>query len=80
MHPEEIALQDALADRWYIIPRRSKLREYWDYIVMTIAIYNCIWTPLTISFDWAVNQEENNDYLKAIDYVILSIYTCDIII
>ena len=47
---------------------------------MTIAIYNCIWTPLTISFDWAVDQEENNDYLKVIDFVILGIYTCDIII
>ena len=80
MHPEERELQDALRKRWYIIPKSSRYREYWDYIVMTIAIYNCIWTPLTISFDWAVNQEENNDYLKAIDYVILSIYTCDIII
>ena len=54
LHPEEIALQDALTDRWYIIRKRGKFREYWDYIVMTIAIYNCIWTPLTISFDWAI--------------------------
>ena len=55
MHPEEMALQDAMSDRWYIIPKRGKFREYWDYIVMTIAIYNCIWTPLTISFDWAID-------------------------
>ena len=55
MHPEELALQDSMLDRWYIIPKRGKFREYWDYIVMTIAIYNCIWTPLTISFDWAID-------------------------
>ena len=55
LHPDELALSDALRDRSYIIPKRSKFREYWDYVVMTIAIYNCIWTPLTISFDWAID-------------------------
>ena len=53
MKREEAAVKDSLKYRWYIIPLRSKFREYWDYIVMTLAIYNCIWTPLTISFDWA---------------------------
>ena len=57
MHPEERELQDALRKRWYIIRKSSPKREYWDYIVMTLAIWNCIWTPLTISFDWAVNYD-----------------------
>ena len=53
LHPEEVELQDAIRHRWYIIKRSSKFREYWDYIVMILAIWNCVWTPLTISFDWA---------------------------
>ena len=58
IHPEELELQDALRPRWYIIRYNNKVRLYWDYIVMTLAIYNCIWTPLTISFDWAISMDE----------------------
>ena len=77
---EEAAVKDYLRDRWYIFEKRSRFREYWDYIVMFLAIYNCCWTPLTISFDWADRQEDDNIYLKTIDYGILAIYSADILI
>ena len=79
IHPEERELQDALRFRWYIIKRSSKFRENWDYIVMTLAIWNCIWTPLTISFDWAYEYDAT-PLFQIIDYVVLTFYTVDIII
>lgn len=77
---EESAVRDSMRDRWYIMEKRSSIREYWDYVVMTLAIYNCIWTPLTISFDWAEKQEDSNEFLKAADKVILIIYSLDIVV
>ena len=31
----------------------SKYLHYFEYLVMTIALWNAIWTPLTISIDGA---------------------------
>ena len=53
LNGEEESLLDAMKYRSYIISSRGNFKEYWDYVVMIIAIYNCIWTPLTISFDYA---------------------------
>lgn len=58
MHPDEANLQDAIRPRWFIIRKSSRFRERWDYIVMTLAIYNCLWTPLTVSFDWAMRMDD----------------------
>ena len=80
IHPDERALIDALRHRPFIIRRRSNTREYWDYVVMTLAIYNCIWTPLTVSFDWAKEMDTNNIYLTTFDTIILALYTIDIVI
>ena len=77
---EEATVKDSMKERWYIFEKRGQFREYWDYVVMTLAIYNCIWTPLTISFDWAEMQENDNIYLYVADKVILVIYTLDILV
>ena len=79
LHKDEIDLQNSIKHRNYIIKRRSKFREYWDYIVMTLAIYNCIWTPLTVSFVWAIEQDDKPVF-KVVEWIILIIYTADIII
>lgn len=47
---------------------------------MTLAIYNCLWTPLTISFDWAMEQDENNKALIVIEVIILLFYATDIVV
>lgn len=73
-------MEDAIRYRWYIIPKRSNLRNYWDYVVMTLAIYNCLWTPLIISFDWAMREDENNIGLIVISNIVLVLYICDIVI
>lgn len=72
--------EDATRPRWYIIPRRNRWREYWEYIVMSVAIYNCIWTPLTISFDLPKKMEEEMLALKVIEIAILTLYILDILI
>ena len=80
VHPEEMALQDAMRERWYIIPKRGRFREYWDYVVMVLAVYNCIWTPLTISFDWAIYENTDNAFLQGFDIIVLVLYSIDIVI
>ena len=80
LNGEEESLLDAMKYRSYIISSRGNFKEYWDYVVMTIAIYNCIWTPLTISYDWADMQERENSVLKVIDYCTIVIYSIDILI
>lgn len=47
---------------------------------MTLAIYNCVWTPLTVSFDWAATTDAENPYLNVIDSTILVLYSVDIVI
>ena len=77
---ENRVLIDALRIRPYIIRERSNLREYWDYIIIVITIYNCVWMPLTLSFDWASTKAKENVYLIIIDTIILIFYTVDIVI
>ena len=55
------------------------LRQYWDYLVMTVAIYNCIWTPLTISFDYAITLDDNSEFFKALNWIIRILYAFDIL-
>jgi len=46
---------------------------------MILAIYNCTWTPLTISFDWAMITDDE-PYFRAIDFVVMTLYSIDIIV
>ena len=36
--------------RFIIASTRSEFLNYFEYVVMTLAIWNACWTPLTISF------------------------------
>ena len=47
---------------------------------MTLAIYNCLWTPLTISFDWAIIEEVRNSTVVTIDTLVLIFYSFDIVV
>ena len=47
---------------------------------MVIAIYNCLWTPLTISFDYAMEQEKTNKLIRVLDFTFMGFYTIDIVI
>ena len=79
IHQDELELQDALRPRWFIVRRSSNLRQYWDYIVMTLAIYNCIWTPLTISFDWAMEMGKTK-FFGVIDNIVMGFYIGDLLV
>lgn len=48
-------------------------------IVMIMAIYNGIWTPLTISFDWAMREGEQT-YFTVIDQCVDIIFYLDIVV
>ena len=80
LHKDELAYRDMIRERWFIISSSSKIYQYWDWLVMTLAIYNCLWTPLTISFDWADNQGTNVMFLQMFEWVVFVIYSVDIII
>ena len=47
---------------------------------MTIAIYNCIWTPLTVSFDYAKTVDETSSFLLTLNWCIFAVYTLDIVL
>lgn len=46
---------------------------------MTLAIYNCIWTPLTISFDWAMEMGKT-EFFGVIDDTVMSFYIGDLLV
>ena len=58
LHKDELAHIDAIRERWFIIDKHGSFRGYWDLLVMSLAIYNCVWTPLTVSFDYAIRKDE----------------------
>lgn len=64
--------------RSYIIPFRSPYKTYWDYFIMAAAIYNSLWTPLTVSFDYAQKVEQENFTIKLLDQFILFVFVADI--
>ena len=39
--------------RFIIVSSKSTFLNYFEYLVMTLAIWNACWTPLTISFERA---------------------------
>ncbi len=54
LHKDELEYMDAIRSRWFIFDQGGDFRSYWDFIVMFLALYNCLWTPLTVSFDYAI--------------------------
>ena len=46
---------------------------------MILAIYNCIWTPLTVSFDWAIMMGKTTEFL-IIENSIMIVYILDIVV
>ena len=46
---------------------------------MTLAIWNALWTPLTISFDYATELSGKLPF-SAIDYFVDAIFVVDIIV
>ena len=65
--------------RPYIISFRSDTKRYWDYFIIIIALYNAVWTPLTVSFDYAIKSGKENLF-SLIDEVVLVIFMTDIVI
>ena len=60
IHQEEYDYQDAIRSRWYVLDKNGDFRSYWDLLVMILALYNCLWTPLTVSFDYAIQLDETS--------------------
>ena len=46
---------------------------------MTLAIYNCLWTPLTVSFDYAIKLDKESTF-QSIDQAINVVYAADIVV
>lgn len=64
--------------RSYIINRQtSNFLNYFEYVVMTMAIWNAIWTPLTIGFDRAKEMGGGTAFV-IIDGIVDTIFWMDI--
>lgn len=65
--------------RFIIKSTNSQFLNYFEYLVMILAIWNALWTPLTIAFDHATEMASGMPF-SAIDYFVDSIFTIDIIV
>ncbi len=41
--------------KWYIISEQSPYKNIWDSFIILLAVYNGIYTPLEIAFDYVKN-------------------------
>lgn len=64
--------------RWYIIDMRSSVRGWWEMIIVCLAIYNAIITPIGISFDYVRTLQEET-WLGTMEAVINAFFGVDII-
>ena len=72
--------QDQIRRRDFIIKSStSEFLGYFEYLVMSLAIWNAIWTPLTISFERASDLSEE-PFFTAIDLFVDTVFTIDIIL
>ena len=65
----------------YILKYSDPIREKWDYLVMTLSIYNGLWLPYEQAFE--ENDHCNFSNLQTIDiinYVIDTLFAVDIIL
>jgi hypothetical protein len=74
------AYQDMIRPRRFIIKAStSEFLNYFEYLVMLLAIWNAIWTPLTIAFDRAAELGEGNPF-SSIDIFVDTCFWIDIVV
>lgn len=70
--------QDMITPRRFIIKSTtSSFLNYFEYLVMILAIWNALWTPLTIAFTHATALSSQLPF-SAIDYFVDAIFVMDI--
>ena len=47
---KQLALEDAILERWYIVSSRSTKRLYWDGFIIFFAVINGLILPLEMAF------------------------------
>ena len=79
---KEHQADELIRERWYIIKTsKSKIYNIWYFIVMAAALVNSIWTPLTISFDYAIKlSNDTSTTIYWIDYIANIIFLFDIVV
>ena len=75
-------VDNAVRPRAYIInPQKSRLYNYWYMIVMMAAIFNSIWTPMAISFEYIMKlNQDSSGLVHKMDISADLIFLLDIII
>ena len=72
--------QDLIRPRRFIIKSStSEYLGYFEYLVMTLAIWNALWTPLTIAFDQAKVLGEGTAFF-IIDLFVDTVFVADIVL
>lgn len=72
--------QDVIRPRRFIIKSStSEFLNYFEYLVMLLAIWNAVWTPLTIAFDRAADLGEGMPF-AAIDMFVDTCFWIDIFV
>ena len=73
--------QDQITHRhnWIIESTTSVFMNYFEYLVMILAIWNAVWTPLTIAYEIAADIGEG-PVITGINFFVDFIFICDIVL
>ena len=62
----------------YIIDSRDNIYlNYFEYVVMSLAVWNALWTPLTISFQTAKDMSSQTEF-QVIDICVDTVFWIDL--
>lgn len=88
---DQLALEDATRERWYIITSRGSFRIYWDSFIILFAVINGIVLPLQMAFlktfekvDEALKEEGSTlsivSFLNIFDTLTTIVFAIDIVV
>ena len=76
---QDIAYQDSITPKKYIVSVRSPWRFYWEMFVLTLACYNVLITPFEFSFEYVESRTAQPPF-RQIEMIIDLFYSVDIVL
>lgn len=65
--------------RWWIMPKASFFKTFWNNLIIVLAIYNSFSTPLTIAFPEVRDYWKEKPEIVLAELIIDSTYAIDIL-
>ena len=76
----ELALQNAIKDRWYIISSSNPFKFYFDVFIILLAIYNAIFLPMRTGFIQVDDLYEESMVLIVVEILVDCFFIIDMVL